>query len=107
MADTQNLPFKEEAFGIAFLVTVIGEIPKRKIALKELHRVLKPNGLLSITGLLSDPNYVMRRNLIPLIKRFGFNQTEKYGNFFCYTVNFKKSSNLTVKDNLYKKIKLL
>ncbi len=90
MADAKNLPFKEEAFDIAFLVTVIGEIPKRDLALKELYRVLKPNGLLSITEFLPDPHYVMRRNLISLVKRLGFNQTEKYGNFFCYTVNFQK-----------------
>ncbi|MCP8307215.1 MAG: class I SAM-dependent methyltransferase [archaeon] len=90
MADAQNLPFKDEAFDIAFLVTVIGEIPKREIALKELHRVLKSNGLLSITEFLADPHYVMRRNLISLAERFGFNPAEKYGNFFCYTINFKK-----------------
>jgi len=90
MADAKNLPFKDEAFDLAFLVTVIGEIPKREIALKELYRVLKPNGLLSITEFLPDPHYVMRRNLISLVKRLGFNQTEKYGNFFCYTVNFQK-----------------
>ncbi|MCP8314851.1 MAG: methyltransferase domain-containing protein [archaeon] len=90
MADAQNLPFKEQAFDIAFLFTVIGEIPKKEIALKELHRVLKPDGLLSITEFLPDPHYVMRRNLISLAERLGFNQTEKYGNFFCYTVNFQK-----------------
>jgi len=90
MADAQNLPFKNQAFDLAFLVTVIGEIPKREKALKELHRVLKPDGLLSITEFLPDPHYVMRRNLISLTERPGFNQTEKYGNFFCYTVNFQK-----------------
>jgi ubiquinone/menaquinone biosynthesis C-methylase UbiE len=90
MADVQNLPFKDEAFDVVFLVTVIGEIPKREVALRELHRVLKSHGLLSITEFLPDPDYIMRRNLIPLVERLDFNLTEKHGNFFCYTVNFQK-----------------
>lgn len=90
MADAQNLPFKDEAFDTAFLVTVIGEIPKREIALKELRRVLKPDGLLSITEFLPDPHYIMRRNLISLVERLDFSLIKKHGNFFCYTVNFQK-----------------
>lgn len=90
MADAQSLPFREEIFDIGFLVTVLGEIPNRDVALKELYRVLRRDGSLSITELLPDPHYIMRRNLVPSVEEFGFIQIEKHGNFFCYTVNFQK-----------------
>jgi SAM-dependent methyltransferase len=45
------------AFDRAFLVTVLGEIPDKEAALRELHRALKPGGVLSVTEVLPDPHY--------------------------------------------------
>ncbi|MCP8311120.1 MAG: class I SAM-dependent methyltransferase [Candidatus Methylarchaceae archaeon HK01M] len=89
-ADAQNLPFKDEVFELAFMVTVMGEIPDKETALKELNRVLKLSGLLSVTEFLPDPHYLMRRTLSNLVEGSGFSLIEYHGNLFCYTVNFQK-----------------
>jgi len=38
-----------ERFDRAFLVTVLGEVPDRGAALRALHEVLRPGGVLSVT----------------------------------------------------------
>ena len=48
-SDGKYLPFEDETFDVIFLVTVFGEIKERKSFLLEAGRVLKANGVLSIT----------------------------------------------------------
>ena len=47
--DAVSLPAEDESFDVAFLVAVLGEVPDRGAALREIRRVLRPVGLLSIT----------------------------------------------------------
>lgn len=90
LADAVALPFREGSFDLAFLVTVLGEIPKRDMALKELNRVLKPKGILSIAEFIVDPHYLLRRTVKALANRAGFGVAKQLGNFFVYTLSFKK-----------------
>jgi SAM-dependent methyltransferase len=46
VADATHLPLKDGCIDVAFLVTVLGEVPDADAALGELHRVLKPGGAL-------------------------------------------------------------
>jgi len=46
-----------EQFDRAWLVTVLGEIPDRPAALRNVYRLLRPGGVLSITGIFPDPHY--------------------------------------------------
>jgi SAM-dependent methyltransferase len=66
-ASAVALPFASEAFDRVFLITVLGEIPDRAEALREIRRVLRPGGRLSISEQLPDPDYVrlavLRRDL--------------------------------------------
>jgi SAM-dependent methyltransferase len=57
-SDATALPFENETFDAAFLVTVLGEIRDQDAALRELARVLKPGSRLVVGELLGDPHYV-------------------------------------------------
>jgi ubiquinone/menaquinone biosynthesis C-methylase UbiE len=74
----------------AFLVTVLPEIPDRHRALLELHRVLKPGGVLSISEEFLDPDYPLVRTVIRWAGEAGFELVERHGNWFVYTLNFRK-----------------
>ena len=56
-ADACQLPFPSATFDAAYLVTVLGEIPDRAAAIRELRRVLKPTGRL-VVGEFLDRHYV-------------------------------------------------
>ena len=57
VADAYHLPLDDASVDRAFLVTVLPEIPDQARALAELHRVIRPGGLLSITEDFTDPDY--------------------------------------------------
>jgi len=90
VGDGQCLPFKDGSFDLAYLVGVLGEIPDKDCALQELHRVLGQEGVLSISELLPDPDYPLRRTTIALAGKAGFEPFQQFGNFFTYIVNFQK-----------------
>jgi ubiquinone/menaquinone biosynthesis C-methylase UbiE len=64
-ADARALPFDDATFDAAYLVTVLGEVPGRLAALKELRRVLKPSGRLVI-GEFADRHHVPLATLVRL-----------------------------------------
>jgi len=44
LADARTLPFEDDSFDGAYLVTVLGEIPDQDAALRELRRVVRSGG---------------------------------------------------------------
>jgi ubiquinone/menaquinone biosynthesis C-methylase UbiE len=58
LGDAQALPYPENAFEAAYLITVLGEIPDQDRALRELRRVLRPGGRLVVGELFGDPHWV-------------------------------------------------
>ncbi len=90
VASAYQLPLEDESVDRAFLVTVLPEIPDRHRALIELRRVLKPGAVLSITEEFLDPDYSLPRTTIRLVRQAGFALAERYGNWFVYTINFRK-----------------
>lgn len=77
-------------FDRALLVTVLGEIPDRLGALKEIFDALKPGGLLSVTETLFDPHYQSRQTVTRLAGEAGFGEHAFFGNRLAFTVNLEK-----------------
>ncbi len=89
-ADAYQLPFKKDFFDLVYLVTVLPEIPDQMRALKEIDRVLKPNGILSVSEFMLDPDYPFKLTTIKILSAAGFRFEESSGNSWSYTVRFRK-----------------
>ena len=88
--DAYNLSFKDESLDRVLLIACLPEIPDPIRALKEFRRVLKPNGLISLSELLPDPDYPRRKTEKRWAEEAGFELDEQFGNWFVYQLNFKK-----------------
>jgi ubiquinone/menaquinone biosynthesis C-methylase UbiE len=62
-ADARDMPYGDDTFDAAYLVTVLGEIPDQVAALRELRRVVKPDGRVVVGELFGDPHMVTARAL--------------------------------------------
>ena len=62
-ADAREMPYPDDSFDAAYLVTVLGEIPDQDTALRELRRVVKPDGRIVVGELFGDPHMVTARAL--------------------------------------------
>ncbi len=85
-----ELPFDDGSLDMVNMVTVLQEIPDRNRSLQEVKRVLKSGGLFAVTELFPDPDYPWKSTTIKLGNGAGFVVDEVSGNFFNYTVRFKK-----------------
>jgi len=85
-----TLPFAEDAFDIAFLVTVLGEVAVRRKCLQELYRVIRRGGILSITEHLPDTDFSRFSRLRAMVEGGGFTFLERFGRPWCYTANFRR-----------------
>ncbi len=90
VGDAAALPFADDSLDLAFLVTVFGEIPDKDEALRELYRVLRPGGILSVSEILVDPDYSLPGTIISRADKAGFEPVQQFGNFLIYLLNFRK-----------------
>jgi SAM-dependent methyltransferase len=77
-------------FDVALLVTVLGEIPDKLAALREIHRSLRPGGVLSITEVLPDPHYQAVARVRTLVGEAGFRESSIFRGWLSYTLNASK-----------------
>ena len=89
LGDATRLPLAEDSVDSAYLVAVIGEIPDRVEALRELRRVLRPGGVLSITETLTDPDYQLEDSVRDLCRAVGFEPLEHMRGLLGYTMSFR------------------
>jgi ubiquinone/menaquinone biosynthesis C-methylase UbiE len=89
-ASAYELPFDDNTLDLVYMITVFQEIPDRDRTLAEVLRVLKPGGLLAITEWLFDPDYPLMSTTIKQGMRAGFAVDAVLGNWWTYTVRFKK-----------------
>ena len=89
-ASAYELPFADGSIDLACMVTVLMEIPDQGRALREVKRVLRPDGILAVTEFFPDPDYPFRATVIKIGEREGFVFDESQGSFWNYTVRFKK-----------------
>lgn len=66
-ADALRLPLRSRSVDRVILITVLGELPDRRLGLAEIGRVLRPGGRLSVSEQFPDPDFVplgaLRRDL--------------------------------------------
>lgn len=85
----------ENRFDRALLVTVLGEIPDREGALKEICRSLRAGGILSVTETVFDPHYQTRATVARLAASAGLRERAFYGNRIAFTLNLEKPGAVT------------
>lgn len=86
-----ELPFDDNSLDVVFLVAALMEIPDPQRCLAQVHRVLKPEGILAVSEFLVDPDYPGRKSTIRCGERSGFKVDAVEGSLWSYTVRFKKA----------------
>ncbi len=89
-ASGSSLPLRDGAFDLAFLVSVLGEIPDRRAAMQEYARILRPGGTLAVTEGLPDPDYVRTPVLRRLAADAGLEAGPRNGTWVHYTHRFAR-----------------
>ena len=83
------LPYPDDQFDGAFLVTVLGEIPSQDQALAELHRVVRHDGRVVIGELFGDPHTVAYPLLMDRAVRLDLQPGERLGGRLGYFAPFR------------------
>lgn len=82
--DAQDLPYGDDSFDAAILITVLGEIPDQDAGLREVARVLRPGGRLIVGELFGDPHMVTLRSLERRAEGAGLRLTRRSGPTLAY-----------------------
>ena len=90
VGDALALPFADESFDAVYMVGVIGEIPEPEKAIEEMHRILKPGGLLAFTEAVIDPDYQFPSTLAKRFEPLGFRIKRKLNKIFAYNLVFER-----------------
>jgi len=89
--DTYNLSFEDESEDRIFAITCLPENPDPIRVLREFKRILKSDGIISLSELFLDPDYPLRRTEKRWAKEAGLDFYEGFGNWFVYQLNFLKN----------------
>jgi ubiquinone/menaquinone biosynthesis C-methylase UbiE len=82
-ADARDLPFPAQVFDAVYLVTALGEIPDQLAVLREVRRVLKPDGRL-VVGEFFDRHFVSLVSLLSQANAADLELTTALGPPFAY-----------------------
>jgi len=89
--DATQLPYEDASIDAVILTAVLGEIPDRAAALREIRRVLKPGGRLVVGELFGDPHFTPRGSLQRLGAEAGLELVESSGPAFGYFARLEPS----------------
>ena len=89
-SDARTLPYPDHSFDAAYLIGVLGEIRDEVATLRELRRVLKPEGRLVIGEVFVDPDYVPLSALKEEAREAGFVLDRKAGPAVAYLARFHR-----------------
>ena len=79
LGDARELPYADDTFDGAYLVTVLGEVPDQEAALRELARVVRPGGRIVVGELFGDPHMVTHAALAERAEAAGLWVERKIG----------------------------
>jgi ubiquinone/menaquinone biosynthesis C-methylase UbiE len=82
--DATQLPYEDASIDGVILIAVLGEIPDRLAALREIRRVLNSEGRLVVGELFGDPHFTSRGSLARLGAEAGLELVESSGPAFGY-----------------------
>ena len=86
--DATDLPFEDDSIDAVVLTAVLGEIPDRAAALREIERVLRPGGRLVVGELFGDPHFTTFGSLQGQCDDAALRLEERSGNWFGYFARF-------------------
>jgi len=89
-ANGTSLPLSSGAWDCVFLVAVLGEVPDPASCLLDIYRVLRHQGLLSLTEQPGDPDFIALPDARKLVEGVGFRFEKVYGGGKNYTASFRK-----------------
>jgi ubiquinone/menaquinone biosynthesis C-methylase UbiE len=90
----ESLPFADAAFDVVFMVTMLGEVPDRATAIREVARILRPGGRFSSTEAAGDPDRVKRTELDAFAALAGLEKGESWSGLLVKTFNYNKPRSL-------------
>ncbi len=86
--DATELPFEDYSFDAVVLTAVLGEIPDRAAALRQIERVLRSGGRLVVGELFGDPHFTTFGSLQTQCGDAALSLQERSGNWFGYFARF-------------------
>jgi ubiquinone/menaquinone biosynthesis C-methylase UbiE len=89
--DATDLPYEDGSVAAVILTAVLGEIPDSAAALREIRRVLQPDGRLVVGELFGDPHFTTRASLERLGAEAGLELVERSGNWLGYFARLRPS----------------
>ncbi|MBM4433223.1 MAG: methyltransferase domain-containing protein [Chloroflexi bacterium] len=89
-ANAYELPFEDDSIDLVLMASALQEIPDRNRALREIRKILKAGGILAVTEFWVDTDYPLRSTTIKLCQSEGFVVDKISGNFWNYTIRFRK-----------------
>jgi ubiquinone/menaquinone biosynthesis C-methylase UbiE len=90
--DATALPYEDASMDAVVLTAVLGEIPDPVAALREIRRVLKPEGRLIVGELFGDPHFTTRASLERQAAEAGLTPETYSGNWFAYFARLSASA---------------
>ena len=90
--DATALPYEDASIDAVVLTAVLGEIPDPLAALREIRRVLKPDGRLIVGELFGDPHFTTLASLKRQAAEAGLAYETHSGNWLAYFARVSPTS---------------
>jgi ubiquinone/menaquinone biosynthesis C-methylase UbiE len=89
LGDGRRLPYASASFDGAYFIDVLGETSDPRAVLRELRRILRPEGRLVVGEHFLDPDFVSFRSLKNQAESAGFTLERKSGTSLVYFARFR------------------
>ncbi len=89
-ADVNALHYEDNTFDRVFMVTVTGELHDKIQAFREINRILKPHGKLTVGEFFIDADYPLQRSVKKWATQAGLKYLKSRQRIIHYTMSFEK-----------------